>query len=59
MEDYQAAFLDRQIDTETLDPSENSQANTCKDLRPVLADSVSTLKSGFDTVTDSLEREDT
>ena len=42
-----------------LDPSENSQANIYKALRPFLADSVSTKKSGFDIVTDSLEQKNT
>src|SRR4051812_34878458 len=40
---------------ESIDPSENSQANIYKALRPVLADSVSTKKSVFDIVSDSLE----
>ncbi|MHC5862094.1 TetR/AcrR family transcriptional regulator [Nostoc sp.] len=39
--------------TISVDPSENSQANIYKALRPVLADSVSTKKSVFDIVTDS------
>ena len=43
----------------TLDPSENSQANIYKALRPVLADSLSTKKSVFDIVTDSLEQKNT
>jgi transcription antitermination factor NusA-like protein len=42
-----------------IDPSENSQANIYKALRPVLADSVSTKKSVFDIVTDSLEQKNT
>jgi len=42
-----------------IDPSENSQANIYKALRPFLADSVSTKKSGFDIVTDSLEQKNT
>ncbi|MCC2696042.1 hypothetical protein, partial [Nodularia sp. LEGE 04288] len=44
---------------ETIDPSENSQANIYKALIPVLADSVSTKKSVFDIVTDSLEQKNT
>jgi hypothetical protein len=43
----------------SLDPSENSQANIYKALKPVLADSVSTKKSVFDIVTDSLEQKNT
>ncbi len=41
------------------DQSENLQAIIYKALRPVLADSVSTYKSGFDMVTDSLEQKNT
>jgi hypothetical protein len=47
------------ISLSLLDPSENSQANIYKALRPVLADSVSTKKSVFDIVTDSLEQKNT
>jgi hypothetical protein len=42
-----------------IDLSENSQANIYKALRSFLADSVSTKKSGFDIVTDSLEQKNT
>ncbi|MEH2032233.1 MAG: carbamoyltransferase N-terminal domain-containing protein, partial [Nostoc sp.] len=40
-------WLESEIAKE-IDPSENSQANIYKALRPFLADSVSTKKSGFD-----------